>query len=157
AKFERAPVQTDPTLLQSLVRFADLPPGAFVLDAGCGPGIVSEALLRAKHRVLGVDLSKEMIERAQKRCAKFPLAEFVQQSLFDELPAGPFAGTISRFVLHHTPDPDAFIRRQCEVIKPGGAVIVCDHVTDPDPQRAAWHQEIQRGRDRTHTRDLAPG
>jgi cyclopropane fatty-acyl-phospholipid synthase-like methyltransferase len=70
-KFEVAPVQSDPAALERLVCAADLPPGCLVLDAGCGPGLVSAALLAACFRVLGVDLSREMIERARKRCASY--------------------------------------------------------------------------------------
>ncbi len=70
-KFEVAPVQSDPAALERLVRAADLAPGSLVLDAGCGPGLVSAALLAAGSRVVGVDLSREMIERARKRCAAY--------------------------------------------------------------------------------------
>ena len=64
-RFERAPVQSDPAALERLVRFAGFPPGSRILDAGCGPGLVCEALLSAGYRVVGVDLSREMIERAR--------------------------------------------------------------------------------------------
>ena len=45
-KFEVAPVQSDPAALERLARAAELPPDSLVLDAGCGPGLVSEVLLR---------------------------------------------------------------------------------------------------------------
>jgi SAM-dependent methyltransferase len=158
ARFESAPVQSNPATLDRLVEAADLPCGGLVLDAGCGPGLVSEALLRAGYRVVGVDLSAEMIARARKRCASFgERVSFDQISLFDASLAGPFDGAISRFVLHHTPDPLRFIRRQAELLRPGGVLVVCDHTTDPDATRAEWHQGIERGRDRTHTRNLTPG
>src|SRR5271157_1026688 len=67
-RFEQAPVQSDPAALERLVQFAGFPPGSRVLDAGCGPGLVCAALLRAGHWVVGVDLSLEMIERARRRC-----------------------------------------------------------------------------------------
>ena len=51
-QFEIAPVQSDPVALERLVREADLPPGGLVLDAGCGPGLVSAALLAAGFRVV---------------------------------------------------------------------------------------------------------
>ena len=66
-QFERAPVQSDPAALERLVREAALPPGGLILDAGCGPGLVAAALLASGLRVVGVDLSREMIERAGKR------------------------------------------------------------------------------------------
>src|SRR6516162_598475 len=71
AMFERALVQSDPAALERLVEAADLPPDSLVLDAGCGPGLVSEALLKAGHRVVGVDLSAEIIARAEIRCAQY--------------------------------------------------------------------------------------
>ncbi|HTU89615.1 MAG TPA: class I SAM-dependent methyltransferase [Gemmataceae bacterium] len=158
AQFERAPVQTDPGLLASLIRVADLPPGGRVLDAGCGPGLVAEALLQAGYHVFGVDLSEEMIARARQRCAPYgERASFEQKSLFDPLLAGPFDGAISRFVLHHTPDPVAFIRRQAELLRPGGVLAACDHTTDPHPTLRDWHCRIECARDRTHTRNATPG
>src|ERR1700753_2444474 len=82
AKFERAPVQSDPAALKRLVQFAAFPPESRVLDAGCGPGLVSGALLDAGHRVVGVDLSAEMVARARTRCAPFgDRAQFEQTSL----------------------------------------------------------------------------
>jgi predicted TPR repeat methyltransferase len=71
ALFEKAPVQTDPAALARLVEAAAFPPDSLVLDAGCGPGLVSQALLEAGHRVFGVDLSTEMIDRAEARCGRF--------------------------------------------------------------------------------------
>src|SRR5262245_58828998 len=83
-QFERAPKQSDPAGLERLIRQADLPAGSLVLDAGCGPGLVASALLAAGHRVVGVDLSREMIERARLRCAGFGAsATFTQGSLHD--------------------------------------------------------------------------
>src|SRR5579883_1252372 len=69
AQFERAPVQTDPAALRRLVQLADLPPDSLVADVGCGPGLVSAALLAAGHRVRGFDLSAEMVARARARNA----------------------------------------------------------------------------------------
>src|SRR5919108_1301445 len=101
ARFERAPVQTDPVALARLVAFAALPPDSLVLDAGCGPGLVAEAFLQAGHRVQGVDLSGEMIRRARERCARFgDRARFEQVSLFEMAPRAPFDAAVSRFVLH---------------------------------------------------------
>jgi SAM-dependent methyltransferase len=158
AQFERAPVQSDPVMLARLVQMADFPAGGRILDAGCGPGLVAEALLRAEYRVFGVDLSAEMIARARKRCARYgERASFAQMSLFDSALAGSFDGAISRFVLHHTPDQLGFIRRQAELLRPGGVLVARDHTTDPDPVRRAWHQRIECARDHTHTRNPTPG
>ncbi len=158
AKFERAPVQSDPATLDRLVRAADLAPDSLVLDAGCGPGLVSEALLKAGHRVVGVDLSTEMIARARRRCAEYgERARFTQTSVFERALTGPFDATISRHVLHHMTDPLAFVRRQVDLLGPGGVLVLCDHTTDPDPTAARHHNDVEYGRDRTHTSCLTPG
>jgi SAM-dependent methyltransferase len=158
AKFETAPVQSDPVALARLVQFADLPPGCRVLDAGCGPGLVSEAFLNTGQSVFGVDLSAEMIERARRRCARFgDRASFEQRSLFDSAITESFDVAVSRLVLHHTPDAAQFIARLFELLRPGGVLMLCDHTTDPKPSAAEYHQRLERGRDRTHVQNLTAG
>jgi 2-polyprenyl-3-methyl-5-hydroxy-6-metoxy-1,4-benzoquinol methylase len=160
AQFERAPVQSDPAALARLVRAAAFPEGARILDAGCGPGLVSAAFLEAGFRVEGVDLSAEMVERARKRCAfAGDRARFRQASIFDaEIEAqAPFDGAVSRYVIHHMLDPARFLARQAELLHPGGVLVACDHVTSPDPEAAEIHRILEVGRDRTHTTNLSSG
>jgi SAM-dependent methyltransferase len=157
-RFEKAPVQSDPAALDRLVRFASLSPNSLVLDAGCGPGLVSQAFLQAGHRVHGVDLSAEMVARARRRCQSFgDRVRFEQRSLFDESLAGSFDAAVSRFVLHHTPDHLAFVRRQVHLLRPGGVLVLCDHTTDTDPECAQYHHELECARDKTHTGNATTG
>jgi 2-polyprenyl-3-methyl-5-hydroxy-6-metoxy-1,4-benzoquinol methylase len=158
--FERAPVQSDPVAIERLVMESDLPVGCLVLDAGCGPGLVSAAFLEAGYRVVGVDLSREMIERARKRCSRYgELASFLQTSVFDRAidSLGPFDAALSRYVLHHLIDPSSFLTRQVELLRPGGVLVVGDHLTDTNPVLAQHHAAIEIARDQTHTRNLTGG
>ena len=156
--FERSPAHTDAAALARLVAFAAPPAGGHVLDAGCGPALVAEAFLSAGHRVTGVDLSAEMVARARARCARFgDRASFAQGRLEDLSPGPAFDAAVSRLVLHHVQDPLAFLSAQAARVRPGGVVVVCDHVADPDRTRAAWHERIEIDRDTTHTRNLTPG
>jgi SAM-dependent methyltransferase len=156
--FERAKVQRDAGALQRLVSFASLPPGARVLDAGCGPGLVAEAFLERGYQVLGVDLSAEMLRRARERCARFgDRARFAQGSLLDFEPGVPLDCALSRNVLHHLESPHLFVARQVALVRPGGVVLAHDHTGDPDPTRHVWSQGIERDRDRTHIEALTPG
>lgn len=157
-KFEKAPVQSDRAALARLVAFADLPPGARLLDVGCGPGLVCEAFLEEGASVVGVDLSAEMVRRARERNDRFgERAEFVQGSLYDDISGAPFDAVVSRYVLHHVEDARAFLARQVALLRPGGTLVLSDHVTDPDPARADWHREVERDRDRTHSTNLTTG
>jgi SAM-dependent methyltransferase len=158
ALFERSPVQTDAATLARLVAYAALPAGAHVLDGGCGPGLVAEAFLSAGHRITGVDLSAEMIARARARNARFGDRARFEQRHLDTLPRDAvFDGAVSRFVVHHVHDPVAFVGALFARVRSGGAVTASDHVADPDPARARFHQEIELARDRTHVRNLTPG
>jgi SAM-dependent methyltransferase len=158
AALERSAVFTDVAALERLVTFAALPAGARVLDAGCGPGLVAEAFLAAGHRVTGVDLSAEMVARARARCARFADRASFQQVRLQDLYAGaPFDAAVSRFVVHHAGDPDEFLAAQVARLRPGGAVVVSDHVADPDPEGARWHASIEIARDGTHVRNLTAG
>lgn len=157
AKFENSPVQSNPLALARLVAFADFPADSQVLDVGCGPGLIAAELIRAGCRVTGVDLSPVMIERAERRCG-LDRARFVLGSVFDETlaPVSSFDGVISRYVLHHVVDPRQFVARQVELLKPGGVLVLSDHTTDSDPALKAWHREIERDRDRSHSKNRTP-
>ena len=91
ANFERAPVQSDPAAIERLVQAADLPSDSLVLDAGCGPGLVSEALLRAGHRVFGVDRYAEFGEQAGKAGADLGL-RFARQTTAGDIQGKAVAG-----------------------------------------------------------------
>jgi SAM-dependent methyltransferase len=157
AQFERAKATSDAAALARFMKFAALPPGSRVIDGGCGPGLVAEAFLEAGCEVFGVDLSAEMVRRARDRCARYgPRARFEQRSIF-QVQGGGFDAAVSRYVLHHVEDPRAFIRRQAELVRPGGVVLALDMSGDPDAARDEWAQHIERERDRTHVRALTPG
>jgi len=158
ALFEQAPMKSDPTALARLIETADLPPRASVIDVGCGPGLVAEALLEAGHRVLGIDLSAKMIARARRRTARFgDRARFEVASIHDDRIEGRFDAALSRSVLHHVEDPLLFLARQAELLRPGGVLVLCDHTTDPNPECRGWHQSIERLRDRSHVANATPG
>ena len=50
-----------------------------IIDLGCGSGVSAQEFIKANYQVLGIDISRSMIEIAQKRV---PEAEFRIESLF---------------------------------------------------------------------------
>jgi 2-polyprenyl-3-methyl-5-hydroxy-6-metoxy-1,4-benzoquinol methylase len=101
-----------------------LPPGARVVDLGCGAGIPATSEL-AGHgfQVLGVDFSTVQIRRAHQLV---PAARFVQADMtaFSLRPASVDA-VVSFYALIHVPlaDQQALLPRVREWIRPGGYVM----------------------------------
>jgi ubiquinone/menaquinone biosynthesis C-methylase UbiE len=98
-------------------------PGDLVLDVGCGTGVLAPHL--AAHgwqRVLGVDPSVGMLERASRRAAP---AQWVQGTA-DALPLGDghADATASSFALMFFPDPAAALVEMLRVTRAGGPVVV---------------------------------
>ena len=73
-----------------------------------------------------------------------------------QLPDASFDGAVSRFSLHHIPVPRRVVAELARVVRPGGWVLIGDHVTVEDGSAAAWQQEIERLRDPSHWSCLSP-
>jgi glycosyltransferase A (GT-A) superfamily protein (DUF2064 family)/2-polyprenyl-3-methyl-5-hydroxy-6-metoxy-1,4-benzoquinol methylase len=102
-----------------------------VLDLGCGPGRMVQALNESGLPALGVDMSAMAVEVARSRGA---LA--IQARLAERLPAEGRWGTVLLMDGNIGIDGDvgALLRRCRALLAPGGTIIV-----EVDP-RPAWHQ-----------------
>ena len=114
-----------------------LPADLTVADVGCGTGSLSFELARFSGRVVGFDLSKEMIRRA-KRHAKETGITNVDFRLGDaeKLPArsGRMDGAFCVMVLHFLTNPARAVRELGRITRRGGSVIIVDLV----PHDQAW-------------------
>lgn len=82
-----------------------LPPGARVLDLGCGTGRPTAVQLdQAGLCLVGVDQSEDLIRQARRRA---PHAEFHCRDLRDLSGLGEFEAVVSFFSLMLLPKPDA--------------------------------------------------
>jgi len=96
----------------------------YILDIGCGKGVLAEALKKRGHRVAGVEIS----EKALKIAAKY-LDEAHRFNIEDkEWPADlrnkKFDIIIASEVMEHLFSPDSFIRRAKRLLKDGGKMII---------------------------------
>lgn len=99
-----------------------LPPGAAVLDAGCGAGQTLDDLaqLGTVHGVHGVDMKREAVEAARARGHIN-----VQVSGIEELPYEDAAFDLVTCldVVEHTPDDVATFAELFRVTRPGGRLV----------------------------------
>ncbi|HEX3848443.1 MAG TPA: bifunctional 2-polyprenyl-6-hydroxyphenol methylase/3-demethylubiquinol 3-O-methyltransferase UbiG [Steroidobacteraceae bacterium] len=101
--------------------------GRRALDVGCGGGILSEAMAKAGARVLGIDLSRAVLDVAELHAIESGTAveyrEVAAEGLHDEMPAA-FDLVTCMEMLEHVPDPAATMAALGGLVKPGGSVIV---------------------------------
>jgi trans-aconitate 2-methyltransferase len=105
-----------------------LAPGAHVLDAGCGSGRVTEALLERhpEASVVALDHSTAMVDEARQRLARFgDRVRFVVADLGQPLPP-PALGVDAVFstaTFHWVNDHDALFANLAAAIVPGGVLV----------------------------------
>jgi predicted TPR repeat methyltransferase len=122
-------------------------PGADILDAGCGTGLVGVSLFALGHdRIVGFDLSTGMLERSAVRGV---YAELHQGSLLERLPFddGRFGSVVSVgvFTLGHV-EGSAFAEL-ARVTAPGGHVSITfrDDAVDHLGYRAEQQRLVDNG------------
>ncbi len=119
--------------------------GEQVLDMGSGAGfdtIIAAMKVGPKGRVIGVDMTLEMLEKARRNAASLGLnnAEF-REGLAEDLPVedGTVDVVISNGVINLCPDKEAVYRGLYRVLKPGGRLMIADIVV----QRAVSEEAKQ--------------
>jgi trans-aconitate 2-methyltransferase len=92
-----------------------------VLDAGCGSGRVTAALLERlpRGRVVAVDADAGMVEHA-RRTLPADRVEVRHQSLTELRLDAPVDAAFSNAVFHWVPDHDALFAALARVLRPGG-------------------------------------
>jgi ubiquinone/menaquinone biosynthesis C-methylase UbiE len=118
--------------------------GLRLLDAGCGTGASTAALLAvAPHaEIVAVDASAGMLAEAAVK--SWPSSvQFVHTRIEDLADAGvdaPFDGIFAAYLLRNLPDPDTQLRRFCSLLRPGAPLAVHEYsVRDSVMARAVWN------------------
>lgn len=157
--FNAAPAMRSADTLGRLLDLIPAAAGERWLEAACGPGLVARGLAPRVGEVCGVDMTPAMVELARREAAR----EGINNAVFQlgdvtrlEFAPGSFDGAATRFSLHHIPLPGRVVDELHRVVRPGGAIVLADHVTSDDVEAAAWHQEIERLRDPSHWGCLTP-
>ena len=119
--------------LTFLQRHMSLTGGETILDVGCGTGEL-ERLLVAKHptqKIIGVDLSANMLKIARQKLADYPQLRFCQGRVSElPFPKRIFDVVVTANAFHYFNHPhDALLEMQ-RVLKPNGKLYILDWCRD---------------------------
>jgi phosphatidylethanolamine/phosphatidyl-N-methylethanolamine N-methyltransferase len=105
--------------------------GGRILEVGVGTGISLLHYSRA-NRLVGVDISTPMLRRAQERVFEHELSNVEALAVMDAkqlaLPDAFFDVVVAQYVITAVPDPEATLDEFVRVLKPGGEIILVNHL-----------------------------
>src|SRR5450759_5211272 len=105
--------------------------GGRILEVGVGTGISLPDYARL-NRIVGVDLSEPMLRKAQARVAEHGLRNVEALAVMDAarmaLPDQAFDVVVAQFVITAVPDPEGTLDEFARVLKPGGEIVLVNHI-----------------------------
>jgi phosphatidylethanolamine/phosphatidyl-N-methylethanolamine N-methyltransferase len=118
--------------------------GGRILDVGIGTGI-SLIDYSPKNRIVGVDYSEPMLRKAHERVIEHKLSHVeaiaVMDALHLGLPDASFDAVVAQYVITTVPDPEATLDEFVRVTKPGGEIILVNHLG----AEAGWRRAFEHG------------
>lgn len=122
-----------PNLEREVLEKSGLKPGMQVLDAACGPGIVSSLLAQTVQQdgssgtVLGVDQDEKLLRIARGLAMeRRQEIAFVQGDVYTLPYQSAFDYAYCRFLFQHLNDPVAALSSLYQTLRPGGIVHILD-------------------------------
>src|SRR5205807_1175775 len=118
--------------------------GGRILDVGIGTGI---SLTRYAHtnRIIGVDYSEPMLRKAQKRVRGHGLDHVEALAVMDAQCLGfadaAFDAVVAQYVITAVPDPERTLDEFARVTRPGGEIILVNHIG----AEAGLRRALERG------------
>jgi len=105
--------------------------GGRILDVGIGTGI-SLVDYSPKNRIVGVDYSEPMLRKAHERVDEHKLTHVEALAVMDAqrlaFPDACFDAVVAQYVITTVPDPEAALDEFARVTRPGGEIILVNHL-----------------------------
>ena len=116
-----------------------VPADLVVADVGCGTGYMAAALARRVGRVVCVDSSPAMLERARENLGRPPAQVDLRLGSLESLPLqdGEVDAAFAHMVLHHLMDLRRGLTEMARIVKPGGLVACVELL----PHHESWMRD----------------
>jgi len=105
--------------------------GGRILEVGVGTGISLPDYART-NRIVGIDISAPMLRKAQEKVAEHALTNVEALAVMDAkhlaFPDNMFDVIVAQYVITAVPDPEATLDEFVRVLKPGGEIILVNHI-----------------------------
>jgi phosphatidylethanolamine/phosphatidyl-N-methylethanolamine N-methyltransferase len=120
--------------------------GGRVLEVGVGTGIALAAY-RPPLRVVGIDVSRDMLARARRRVAELGLTNVEDLAEMDAqrlaFADASFDVVMAQYVVNTVPDPDAALDEFARVLRPGGEIILVNRIGATSGPRRTVERGLQ--------------
>ena len=120
--------------------------GGRILEVGVGTGISLPDYARS-NRLVGVDLSEPMLRKAQARVAEHGLSNVEALAVMDAehlaLADQSFDVVVAQYVITAVPHPEATLDEFARVIRPGGEIVLVNHIGAESGPRAWFEQWLR--------------
>ncbi len=117
--------------------------GGHILEVGVGTGISLPDYSRCS-RIVGLDISEPMLRRAQERIVRQKLTHVDGLAVMDAsklaLPDASFDVIVAQYVITAVPDPEATLDEFVRVLRPGGEIVLVNHIGAESGLRWAFEQ-----------------
>jgi ubiquinone/menaquinone biosynthesis C-methylase UbiE len=141
--------------LDLLVELAQPDPGSIVLDIATGGGHTALRFAPLVKRVIASDLTPQMLTAARQYIERQGVTNvFFSLAEAEHLPfrTGSFELVTCRIAPHHFRDVPRFVGEATRALKPGGLLLVQDHMLPEDNAAAEYLETFERLRDPSHRR-----
>jgi phosphatidylethanolamine/phosphatidyl-N-methylethanolamine N-methyltransferase len=114
--------------------------GGRILEVGVGTGLSLPDYSRA-NTLVGIDISEPMLVKAKERVAELNLTNVESLSVMDVnhlgFPDADFDVVVAQYVITAVPDPERALDEFARVLKPGGEIVLVNHISaESGPRRA---------------------
>ncbi|MFC1949271.1 class I SAM-dependent methyltransferase [Chloroflexota bacterium] len=122
----------------------DPEPGEKILDAGCGTGIFTLDFLAGGARVVGLDISGQMLRHSIKKNAGYPFPKIQGDMLYLPFKDNSFEKSVSITALEFIADAKRAVDELFRITRPGGYVVVAT-LNSLSPWAARRTEKTQKG------------